>query len=121
MLPPAVAALSAHRARQNEERLAAAPWEDPGLVFATTGTIVTRPNLTRRHFKPILERADLLKETHLYDLRHTFGTLWTEAGQRGELLQKVMGHARYETTANNYIHPSDEATRGAMRGFGGNL
>lgn len=74
LLPPAVAALSAHRARQNEERMAAASWEDPGLVFATTtGTIVTRPNLTRRHFKPILERAGLPKETRLYDLRHTFG------------------------------------------------
>lgn len=66
----------------------------------------------------MLERARLPRSTRLYDLRHTFGTLWTEAGQRGELLQKVMGHARYETTANFYIHPSDDAARSAMRGFG---
>ncbi len=122
LLPPAVAALSAHKARQNAEKLASARWEDPDLVFATTtGTVVSRPNLTRRHFKPILQRAGLPGATRLYDLRHTFGTLWTESNQRGELLQKVMGHARYETTANNYIHPSDDATRGAMRGFGENL
>jgi len=122
LLPPAVAALREHKVRQREERMAAPRWEIPALVFATTtGTVVSRPNLTRRHFKPILERAGLPKATRLYDLRHTFGTLWTEGGQRGELLQKIMGHARYETTANNYIHPSDDATRDAMRGFGEGL
>lgn len=122
LLPPAVAALHAHRARQNAERMAAPRWHDPGLVFGTTeGGVVARRNLSARHFKPILERAGLPKETRLYDLRHTFGTLWTEGGRRGELLQKVMGHARYETTANVYIHPSDSAVSEAMRGFGEGL
>ena len=102
--------------------MAAASWEYPDLVFATTtGTIPSRPNLTRRHFKPVLQTAGLPKETRLYDLRHTFGTLWTEAGHRGDLLQRVMGHARYETTTNIYIYPSDDAAKDAMRGFGGNL
>lgn len=123
LLPAVVAALIAHKARQNAEKLAkGAMWEDLGLVFpTTTGTVANRGNLSRRHFKPVLERAGLPKETRLYDLRHTFGTLWTEDGEDGKLLQQVMGHARYETTANNYIHPSDRATKEAMKRFGGGL
>ncbi|MDP9438287.1 MAG: site-specific integrase [Actinomycetota bacterium] len=120
--PASVAALVSHKGRQNAERMAARSWKDPGLVFATTtGTVVSRSNLTRRHFKPILERAGLPKETRLYDLRHTMATLWTEGGEDGTLLQKVMGHARYETTANRYIHPSDHAMNEAMKRFGENL
>ena len=33
-------------------------------------------NLSRRHLKPILEKAGLPKKTRAYDLRHTFATLW---------------------------------------------
>lgn len=120
LLAPVVSALVAHKARQNHERLAKGEaWVDLGLVFPTTaGTVMSRRNLSERHLKPILEKADLPKETRLYDLRHTFGTLWREDGK---LLQKIMGHARYETTANRYIHPSDEATNNAMKRFGGGL
>jgi hypothetical protein len=40
-----------------------------------------RENLSRRHFKPILKCAGLSEDTRIYDLRHTFGTLWVEWGK----------------------------------------
>ncbi|HEX5850186.1 MAG TPA: tyrosine-type recombinase/integrase [Rubrobacter sp.] len=78
----------------------------------------SRSNLSRRHFKPILKEAGLDSETRPYNLRHTFATLWMESGEDGKLLQRVLGHSRYETTANRYVHPSDRATGEAMSRFG---
>lgn len=123
LLPEVVATLKAHRARQNEERLALGGlWQDQGLVFpTTTGTVLSRANLTNRHYKPILERAGLPKEIRLYDLRHSFSTLWVDSGEDLKLLQLILGHARYETTANRYVHPTDRARSDAMKRFGGRL
>lgn len=122
LLPDVVAALKAHRARQNEERLAlsgSGAWEDRGLVFpTTTGTVMRRANLTNRHFKPILAKAGLPKETRLYDLRHTFATLWVESGEPDKVLQGVLGHARISTTLDRYVHTSDRMTSEAMGRFG---
>jgi len=120
LLPEVVASLKAHRVRQNEERLrVASVWKDNALVFpTTTGTIMSRSNLSRRHFKPILKEAELNPEIRPYDLRHTFATLWMESGEDGNLLQRVLGYSRYETTANRYVHPSDRATGEAMSRFG---
>lgn len=42
------------------------------FVFATEiGTPILPSNLTRRHFKPILKKAELSEDIRLYDLRHT--------------------------------------------------
>ncbi|MDX6380027.1 MAG: hypothetical protein QOI57_1051, partial [Rubrobacteraceae bacterium] len=85
------------------------------------GGIMRRENLSRRHFKPILKRAGLSEDTRIYDLRHTFGTLWVEWGEDASVLQRIMGHARIETTLNNYVHPSDRARSEAMARFGERL
>jgi integrase len=120
LLPEVVSALKAHRARQNEERLALGElWQDIGLVFPdSTGGIMRRENLSKRHFKPILKKAGLPKEIRVYDLRHSFGTLWVEWGEDYSALQRIMGHARIETTMNNYVHPSERARTDAMARFG---
>src|SRR5215210_7641411 len=65
-----------------------------------------RSNLGARHFKPTLAKAGLPREVRLYDLRHTFDTLWVESGEDLKALQEILGHSRYETTANRYVHPS---------------
>jgi site-specific recombinase XerD len=77
-----------------------------------------RENLSRRHFKPILKKAELPKEVRIYDLRHTFGTLWVELGEDAKLLQGILGHARISTTLDRYVHPSDRAREEAMSRFG---
>lgn len=72
-----VRALVAHRLRQNEARLeAGADYRNLDLVFATLeGQPLIRLNVVQKHFKPILERANLPKTLRLYDLRHTCATL----------------------------------------------
>lgn len=120
LLPACVNALKAHRARQNEERLKLAGlWEDLNLVFPNSGGgIMRRRNLSTRHFKPILTRAGLPPDTRLYDLRHTFATLWIEAGEQIADLSGVLGHSRISTTSDRYVHPSDRARSDAMIRFG---
>lgn len=77
-----------------------------------------RENLARRHFNPILEKAGLPKGIRVYNLRHSFGTLWVEWGEDYSALQRIMGHARIETTMNNYVHPLECARTDAMARFG---
>lgn len=40
--------------------------------------------------------------------RHTFASLCVEAGVSPENLQKIIGHAKYETTADIYVHKTNE-------------
>ena len=78
LLPEVIWVLEAHRECRYDERLEfRGLWQDEGLVFPNTqGGPMARANLTNRHYKPILRKAGLPKETRLYDLRHTFATLW---------------------------------------------
>lgn len=120
LLPEAISALKAHRARQNEERLGKAGlWKDRGLVFPNAlGGITRGGNLAKRHMKPALERASLPKEIRVYDLRHTFATLWVEGGEGISTLSGILGHARTSTTSDRYVHPGDRARDEAMGRFG---
>lgn len=123
LLPEAVGALKTHKAFQNEERLGKAGlWNDLGLVFPDAlGGIMRGGNLSRRHFKPALERAGLPKEIRVYDLRHTFATLWLQSGERISELSGILGHARISTTVDNYVHPDNKAREEAMQRFGRGL
>jgi len=56
----ATAALRAHRARQNQERIAARTWRDTGLVFPNRiGGPIDPTNLYNREYKPLLKRVGL--------------------------------------------------------------
>jgi integrase len=93
LFPEIVEALKAHRLRQLDERLRYdGAWEDQDLVFPNKkGGIMRIDNLRYRHFKPLLEAAGL-PSVRLYDLRHSFSTLWVESGEDLELLQRIIGH-----------------------------
>jgi integrase len=71
-----LAALKAHKALQNKERLMAGSlWQDNDLEFTSTvGTPVDVGNLTYRSFRPLLKRAGL-PQIPIHDLRHTAATL----------------------------------------------
>ncbi len=120
LLPPVVASLHSHRKRQLEERIRLAKgWQDLDLVFPNqNGGPMHRDNLSKRHFKPLLEKAGLPSETRLYDLRHTFSTLWRESGEPLEILQSILGHTRFSVTADHYVHFTPAAQREAMKRFG---
>lgn len=60
-------------------------------------------NFRRRDFYPLLERLGIPKKTP-HSTRHTFAS-WAAANDvKPELLQKILGHSDYSTTANIYEH-----------------
>jgi len=119
LLPSVVQALRAHRKRQLEERVRyVGLQENHGLVFPSkTGTPMSANNLSRRHFKPLLRRAGL-PDVRLYDLRHTFATLWLESGEHPKILQEILGHSRISVTLDTYSHVVPHMQREAMGRFG---
>jgi integrase len=76
-------------------------------------------NLRYRSFKPLLE-ASGLPSVRLYDLRHSFSTLWVESGEDLELLQRILGHTSIKTTADVYVHLGEASKKRAMERFGRN-
>ena len=60
-------------------------------------------NLRKRDYYPTLERLGIEKKTP-HATRHTFASWAVSAGVKPELLQKMLGHASYDTTANIYVH-----------------
>lgn len=106
-LPNAVSQeLVAHRREQLEERLKfGQAYQKFDFVFATElGTPILRSNLTRRHFKPILKKAELPEDIRLYDLRHTCATLLLAAGENPKVVSERLGHASIVLTLDTYSH-----------------
>ncbi|MDQ3172516.1 MAG: tyrosine-type recombinase/integrase, partial [Acidobacteriota bacterium] len=99
-------ALTKHRIRQHEERLAlGGDYSDSNLVFATTiGTPLQPRNVPGRHFKPILVKAGLPVNVRLYDLRHTTASLLLAAGTNPKVVSEKLGHASVSLTLNVYSH-----------------
>jgi integrase len=106
-LPSSVmSALVAHKRKQAEERLKAGPeYQNHDLVFATIeGTPLMMRNLLRRHFKPIVKRAELPGNMRLYDLRHSCATLLLAANEHPKVVSERLGHASITLTLDTYSH-----------------
>ena len=101
----AVAALKAHKAVQNGERLKAGSlWKDNGLVFTSNvGTPVDVGNLTYRSFRPLLKRAGL-PQIRIHDLRHTAATLMLGRDVHPKIVQEMLGHSTITQTMDTYSH-----------------
>ncbi len=102
----AVAALRAHRARQNAEQLAlGARWEGArDLVFPNaSGGLMIPDNLAKRSFKAALKRAGL-PAMRFHDLRHTAATLLLGRGIHPKVVSEMLGHADISITLRVYAH-----------------
>lgn len=67
-------------------------------------------HITRRHFKPLLEKVGVNYKT-LYSLRHTYATLSLQGGQTVNYVSKQLGHADTTTTLQYYVkYLKDEET-----------
>jgi integrase len=101
-----VYSLSRHKRDQAEERLKAGPkYQNNDLIFATSeGTPIMMRNLLRRHFKPILKRAELPETIRLYDLRHSCATLLLAEGEHAKVVSERLGHASITLTLDTYAH-----------------
>lgn len=60
-------------------------------------------NFVARDWKPLMEKIGAVGMTP-YNCRHTYATLAVKAGVKPELLQKILGHADYNTTVGVYTH-----------------
>lgn len=107
-----VRTLSGHRAGQARGRLKiGAEYEDHDLIFCTSrGTPLDLPNITRRYFYPLLERAGLPR-IRVYDLRHTCATLLLAANAHPKVVSERLGHSSVTLTLDTYSHvlPSMQA------------
>jgi len=112
-----VEALKMHQRAQMKARLKSGKWPDLNLVFCTSlGGPIDPGNLGTRHFKPLLEPAQLPKATRLYDLRHTWVTLSLAAGVSPKTVSEWAGHASVAFTLDTYAHliPSMERAGAAQ-------
>ena len=115
----ATAALRAHKARQNAERIAAGEWRDAQLVFASRVGGPTDPtNLYNREYKPLLERAGLAGLGFTFHaLRHTFATALFSRGEHPKRVQSLLGHASITQTMDTYSHLIDGIGGDAVDGL----
>ena len=116
-----VAALQAHRAAMLAEGNIAG-----AAVFCTkTGQFISKSNLTRQVFRPILKAANvsatkaaakfnsqaaLLPDIRFHDLRHTHATILIARGNSIKAVSQRLGHASIEITLKHYAHvlPEDD-------------
>jgi integrase len=118
LTPSLVAALLAHKDRQEFERKrAGALWQESGLVFTTSvGTPIGARNLTRE-YKRHLKAAGLPKAFRFYDMRHAAASLLIADGLPITAVSAMLGHALTSTTLNTYAHVlpgADRLTADAM-------
>jgi integrase len=101
-----VKALSEHKRRQAEIRLkVGSKYQNNDFVFATgEGIPLMRRNIIRRHFRPILKRANLSSNLRLYDLRHSCATLLLSVGENPKVVSERLGHASIVLTLDTYSH-----------------
>ena len=102
--PRTVAALSAHRARQNEERLVfGGGWPDHDLVFTGEDGEPVHPDHLSWAFNRHVKQADLPR-IRLHDLRHTHASLALAAGIHPKVVSERLGHATVSITLDIYSH-----------------
>ena len=113
--PRTVEVLKAHRAGQLEERMAAASWAYPGLVFPNTKGKIRRRDSVVRSLKKLLGEADLPISVRFHDLRHTAGTLALQQGVPLHTVSRMLGHADPAMTLRRYAHVLEDMREDAAR------
>ena len=78
----------------------------PLLLSGYTGDKVVA-NFRRRNYYPLLDKLGIERKTP-HATRHTYASRARKAGMAPEVLQKILGHADYSTTANIYVHTDIE-------------
>lgn len=110
-----LAELKKHRKGQLEERMKLGQaYQNFDFVFATPlGTPILQSNLMRRHFKPILKKAELPETVRMYDLRHTCATLLLAEGENPKIVSERLGHSTIVLTLDTYTHVLPSMQQGA--------
>lgn len=80
----------------------AAQADGPLLLSGYTGQRIPN-NFRRRDYYPLLDKLGIERKTP-HATRHTYASRARKGGMPPEILQKILGHADYTTTANIYVH-----------------
>lgn len=94
-------AVRIHKARQNEERLAAKDYQDDGLVFCHKDGRALHPNVVSRTFVRQVKRAGL-PTIRLHDVRHSYIVAAIRAGVPVKVISERVGHASTAFTMDIY-------------------
>jgi integrase len=113
--PRTVDVLKGHRARQLEERMAAASWMDPGLVFPNTKGKIRRRDSVMRSLRRFLKEAGLPVDVRFHDLRHTAGPLALRQGGPLHTVSRMFGHSDPAMTLRRYAHVLEDMHEDAAR------
>lgn len=84
------------------------------LICNSAGGQLDVKNFRARRYYPKLEELGI-KQKPPHTTRHTFASLMSRAGVQPEILQKIIGHSDYSTTANIYIHEDFDQLADAIR------
>jgi integrase len=107
-----LAALKAHKVKQNMDRLAMGDkWDDQDLVFTTPIGKPIDCKTDYRQWHRALAHAGLpIKRLH--DARHTAATLLFDQGIDIEVIRRFMGHSSVLLTSRTYVHHSARQMQG---------
>lgn len=64
-------------------------------------------NFRERDYYPLLEKLNIKKKSP-HATRHTYTSIAVKKGMKPEILQRILGHAKYSTTADIYTHIDKE-------------
>lgn len=107
LAPRAVRMLRAHRARQAADRLAAGgAYEETGYVFANRWGERGDESWNREQLRAIAKAKGLPPVTPRA-LRHAVATELLKRGVPMKIVQELLGHRTYKTTADVYSHVSE--------------
>jgi len=88
--------------------------DGPLLISGYTGDKVAA-NFRKRNYYPLLDKLGINRKTP-HATRHTYASRARKAGMPPEILQKILGHSDYSTTANIYVHTDiDELVKSVER------
>ncbi|TMR23804.1 tyrosine-type recombinase/integrase [Actinomadura geliboluensis] len=94
--------LTAHRARQNQERLAAGgTWNDTGFVFTQPDGSPLAPMAVSEQFL-LLAMETGLPPVRLHDLRHGAATILLRAGHDLKVVQETLGLSSITIASDTY-------------------
>jgi integrase len=107
-----LAALKAHKVKQNIDRLAmGVKWDDQDLVFTTPiGKPIDCKTDYRQWHRSLANAGLPIKRLH--DARHTAATLLFDQGVDIEVIRRFMGHSSVLLTSRTYVHHSARQMQG---------
>lgn len=120
LLPQAVAALKAQRARDAAAQLASG--KRTAQIAPAARAALLDPGTLWRCFKAVLAAAGLpAAAIRLHDLRGSYATIAHGAGAAMRDVQAQLGHATPATTMRYYTQPTDEGQQDVARRVGERL